>query len=119
MFLNTKLQFREKPIKVAFIALRKFESMFLAKYNQLQKITIDTIVDIKIDNAKKNCLKSGLIAETVSKINFATSSVEAIDRGVEVFIEATGNPIIETIHPIKKLVKIADTKQEDMKNNHH
>ena len=46
MFLNTKLQSREKPIKVAFIGCGKFVSMFLAQYNQLQKITIDTIVDI-------------------------------------------------------------------------
>ena len=53
MFLNSKLQSRKKPIKVAFIGCGKFVSMFLAQYNQLQKITIDTIVDINIDNAKK------------------------------------------------------------------
>ena len=97
MFLNTKLQSREKQIKVVFIGCGKFVSMFLAQYNQLQKITIDTIVDINIDNAKKNCLKSGLTAETVDKINFVTTLDEAIDRDVEVFIEATGNPIIGTV----------------------
>ena len=86
MFLNTKLQSRENPIKVAFIGCGKFVSMFLAQYNQLQKIIIDTIVDINIDNAKKNCLKSGLTTETVDKINFVTSLDEAIDRDVEVFI---------------------------------
>ena len=101
MFLNTKLQSREKPIKVAFIGCGKFVSMFLAQYNQLQKITIDTIVDINIDNAKKNCLKSGLTTETVNKINFVTTLDEAIDRDVEVFIEATGNPIIGTVHAVK------------------
>jgi len=78
MFLNTKLQFREKPIKVAFIGCGKFVSMFLAQYNQLQKITIDTIVDINIDNAKKNCFKSGLTTKTVDKINLVTSLDEAI-----------------------------------------
>ena len=101
MFLNTKLQSREKQIKVVFIGCGKFVSMFLAQYNQLQKITIDTIVDINIDNAKKNCLKSGLTAETVDKINFVTSLDEALDRDVEVFIEATGNPIIGTVHAVK------------------
>ncbi len=101
MFLNSKLQSRKKPIKVAFIGCGKFVSMFLAQYNQLQKITIDTIVDINIDNAKKNCLKSGLSTETVDKINFVTSLDEAIDRDVEVFIEATGNPIIGTVHAVK------------------
>ena len=101
MFLNTKLQSREKQIKVVFIGCGKFVSMFLAQYNQLQKITIDTIVDINIDNAKKNCLKSGLTAETVDEISFVTSLDEALDRDVEVFIEATGNPIIGTVHAVK------------------
>src|SRR5210317_327192 len=101
MFLNTKLQSREKPIKVAFIGCGKFVSMFLAQYNKLQKITIDTIVDINIDNAKKNCLKSGLTTETVDKINFVTTLDEALDRDIEIFIEATGNPIVGTIHAIK------------------
>ena len=51
MFLNTKLQSREKPIKVVFIGCGKFVSMFLAQYNQLQKIIIDTIININNDNA--------------------------------------------------------------------
>jgi predicted homoserine dehydrogenase-like protein len=101
MFLNTKLQSRDEPIKVAFIGCGKFVSMFLAQYNQLQKIIIDTIVDINIDNAKNNCLKSGLTNETIENINFVTSLDEAIDRDVEVFIEATGNPIVGTVHAIK------------------
>jgi len=101
MFLNTKLQSRKKPIKVAFIGCGKFVSMFLAQYNQLQKITIYTVVDINIDNAKKNCLKRGLTTETVNKINFVTTLDEAFDRDVEVFIEATGNPIIGTVHAVK------------------
>ena len=66
MFLNTKLQSREKQIKVVFIGCGKFVSMFLAQYNQLQKITIDTIVDINIDNAKKNCLKSIVTLRSVN-----------------------------------------------------
>ena len=53
MFLESKLKSREMPIKVAFIGCGKFTSMFLAQYNQLKKIIIDTIVDINIDNAKK------------------------------------------------------------------
>ena len=57
MFLNTKLQSRDEPIKVAFIGCGKFVSMFLAQYNQLQKIIIDTIVDINIDNAKNKIKK--------------------------------------------------------------
>ena len=49
---------------------------------------------------KKNCLKSGLTRETVDKI-FVTSLDEVIDRDIEVFIEATGNPIVGTVHAVK------------------
>ena len=105
MFLHTKLETRVKPIKVAFIGCGKFVGMFLAQYNQLQKIVIDTIIDIDIANAKKNCLKSGLTSEIVQKINFVSSLDKAIDRDVEIFIEATGNPIIGTLHAIKIIKK--------------
>ena len=44
--------------------------MFLAQYNHLEKIQIDSIVDINIDQAKKNCLKSGLNEQTVKKNKF-------------------------------------------------
>ena len=55
MFLHTKLENREKPIRIAFIGCGKFVSMFLAQYNHLNKIKIDSIVDININQAKKNC----------------------------------------------------------------
>ena len=66
MFLHTKLENKKHPIKICFIGCGKFVSMFLAQYNHLDKIQIDTIVDINIDQAKKNCLKSGLNEETVT-----------------------------------------------------
>ena len=67
MFLHTKLENRKKPIKVAFIGCGKFVSMFLAQYNHLEKIEIDSIVDINIDQAKKNCINSGLDENKVNK----------------------------------------------------
>ena len=59
MFLYSKLSSLEKPIRVGFVGCGKFVSMFLSQYNQLKKIEIDTIVDIKTDQAKLNCFKSG------------------------------------------------------------
>ena len=53
MFLHTKLENKKEPIRVAFIGCGKFVSMFLAQYNHLDKIEIDSIVDINIDQAKK------------------------------------------------------------------
>ena len=60
MFLHTKLENRKEPIRIAFIGCGKFVSMFLAQYNHLDKIQIDSIVDLNIDRAKKNCINSGI-----------------------------------------------------------
>ena len=103
MYLHSKLQTRSEPIRVAFIGCGKFVSMFLAQYNQLEKIVIDTIIDINENQAKKNCLNSGLTKDTISNINFVNSLDQALDRNIEIFIEATGNPIIGTVHA-KKII---------------
>ena len=101
MYLFSKLQDLKKPIRVAFIGCGKFVSMFLAQYNQLDKIIIDTIVELDTDRAKKNCAKSGLTKETINKINFSNKLDSAFNREIEIFIEATGNPVIGTMHAIK------------------
>ena len=53
MFLHTKLEDQKNPIRVAFIGCGKFVSMFLSQYSNLNKIKIDSIVDLNIDQAKK------------------------------------------------------------------
>ena len=105
MYLNTKLEDFKGNIKVAFIGCGKFISMFLSQYNQLTKIKIDSIIDLKIDSAKKNCLNSGLSNEQIKEINFASSLDEVIDRDIDIYIEATGNPIVGTVHADKILRK--------------
>ena len=101
MFLHTKLENRKEPIRIAFIGCGKFVSMFLAQYNHLDKIQIDSIVDLNIDRAKKNCRNSGLNSSTVNEINFTNSLDNILDRNIEIFIEATGNPIVGTVHAVK------------------
>jgi predicted homoserine dehydrogenase-like protein len=103
MFLHTKLEERKDPIRVAFIGCGKFVSMFLSQYSHLNKIEIDSIVDLNIDQAKKNCFKSGINEGEISKINFSNSLDQIIDRNIEIFIEATGNPIVGTVHAAKIL----------------
>ncbi len=105
MYLNTKLEEFDGSISVAFIGCGKFISMFLSQYNHLKKIRIDTIVDLKVEQAKKNCLNSGLSKESINKINFVNSIDEVFDRDIEIFIEATGNPIIGTVHASKIIKK--------------
>ena len=101
MYLHSKLEFHKKNINIAFIGCGKFISMFLSQYNQLKKIKIDTIVDLDIEGAKSNCIKSGLKKETVEKINFVNSLDSILNRNIEIFIEATGNPIAGTLHAYK------------------
>ena len=101
MFLHTKLENRKEPIRIAFIGCGKFVSMFLAQYKHLNKIQIDSIVDLNIEQAKRNCSNSGLEKTTISEINFSKSLDEILDRNIEIFIEATGNPIVGTVHAVK------------------
>ena len=101
MFLHTKLEKRKEPIRIAFIGCGKFVSMFLAQYNHLDKIQIDSIVDLNLDRAKKNCINSGIKPSLIDKINFTNSLDNILDRNIEIFIEATGNPIIGTVHAVK------------------
>ena len=101
MFLHTKLESRKVPIQVAFIGCGKFVSMFLAQYNHLDKIKIDSIVDLNTDQAKKNCSKSGLSQNTINEINFTNSLDDILERNIDVYIEATGNPIVGTVHATK------------------
>ena len=101
MYLHTKLSNYNKKIKVAFIGCGKFISMFLAQYNQLKKIKIDSIIELDLDNAKKNCLNSGLSEQTIDKINFTSSLEKTFNRDIDIYIEATGNPIVGTVHAVK------------------
>ena len=101
MYLNTKLEDHKKEIRIAFIGCGKFVSMFLAQYNQLKKIKIDSIVDLNIEQAKENCRKSGLNEKTINEINFSSSLDNTLNREIEIFIEATGNPIVGTVHAVK------------------
>ena len=101
MYLHTKLLNYNNEIKVAFIGCGKFISMFLAQYNQLKKIKIDSIIELDLDKAKKNCSNSGLSEQKINEINFTTSLENTFNRDIDIYIEATGNPIVGTIHAVK------------------
>jgi len=101
MYLYSKLEDYKGNINIAFIGCGKFISMFLSQYNQLKKIKIDSIVDIDVRKAKSNCINSGLSKETIEQINFVNSLDDILNRNIEIFIEATGNPIMGTQHASK------------------
>ena len=101
MYLYSKLQSLNKDISICFIGCGKFISMFLSQYNQLQKIKIVAIVDVNIEKAKSNCKNSGLSQQTIDSINFTNSLDEALKKDIDIFIEATGDPIVGTEHAVK------------------
>ena len=101
MFLHTELINKKDPIKIAFIGCGKFVSMFLAQYNHLHKISIDSIIDVNIEIAIKNCLRSGLKQDQVEKIYFSETLDKTLDRDIHIYIEATGNPIVGTVNACK------------------
>ena len=101
MYLHSKLEDHKENINIALIGCGKFISMFLSQYNQLKKIKIDSIVDKDVRKAKSNCINSGLNKETIEQINFANSLDDILNRNIEIFIEATGNPIMGTQHASK------------------
>ena len=101
MYLYSKLESLNKDISICFIGCGKFISMFLSQYNQLRKIRISTIVDINVEKAKLNCKKSGLDQKTIDAIHFTNSLEDAFKKDIDIFIEATGDPIIGTEHAAK------------------
>ena len=103
MYLHSKLEDYKGNINIAIIGCGKFISMFLSQYNQLKKITIDAIVDLNIERARANCIKSGLEKETIEAINFSNSADSALGRDIDIVIEATGNPIVGTQHAVKAI----------------
>ena len=48
--------------------------------------------------------KSGIKENTLNEIYFTDSLDKAIDRDIDIFIEATGNPIVGTVHA-EKIIK--------------
>ena len=75
--------------------------MFLAQYNQLNKVKIDSIIELDLDKAKKNCSNSGLSEQKINEINFTSSLENTFNRDIDIYIEATGNPIVGTVHAVK------------------
>ncbi len=104
MYLHSKLKEFDGLIKVAFIGCGKFISMFLSQYNQLKKIKIDSIIDLDLKKAKSNCIKSGLNNDVIDKINFSDSLDKVLERNIDIFIEATGNPLVGTQHAYKIII---------------
>jgi predicted homoserine dehydrogenase-like protein len=104
MNLQSKLAARlaeRGPIRVGLIGAGKFGSMFLAQIPTLPGIEVAVIADLDRDRARRACGEVGWDAARVDRTRFTDRGEDACaDDGVEVVIEATGNPAAGIRHAL-------------------
>src|SRR5690606_26019534 len=88
-----------RPVRVALIGAGKFGSMFLAQVPTTSGIEVAVIADLDPDRARKACAAVGWSAERIAATRFVDDGADAIRApGIEVVIEATGNPAAGLAH---------------------
>ena len=93
------LKRRNDPVRVALIGAGKFGSMFLSQVPTTEGLCVHGIADLDPERAKAACRNVGWSEELIAQTKFYPSTQEMIDAGgVEVLVEATGNPIAGIAH---------------------
>jgi predicted homoserine dehydrogenase-like protein len=82
-----------KPVRVVLIGAGKFGSMFLSQVPTTPGLEIAAIADLSPDRARTACRDVGWDDARITATKFTDDAEAAIARdGIEVVIEATGNP---------------------------
>jgi predicted homoserine dehydrogenase-like protein len=90
-----------KPVRVGLIGAGKFGSMFLAQVPSIDGLEIALICDRDVDRAKAACRTVGWDAGRLARTQFAERGRDACsDEGVEVVVEATGDPAAGIAHAL-------------------
>lgn len=90
---------RKDPVRVGLIGAGKFGSMFLSQVPTTVGLTVHGIADLDPDRAKAACRTVGWSEDLIGQTKFYSSTQAMIDAGgVEVLVEATGNPIAGIAH---------------------
>ncbi|WP_315755980.1 MULTISPECIES: NAD(P)H-dependent oxidoreductase [unclassified Bradyrhizobium] len=95
MNLHALLQARNasgKPVRVALIGAGKFGSMFLAQVPHVAGLEVPVVIDLDPERARDACRTVGWSAELIARTNFSPDGSKATGDGVDVVVEATGNP---------------------------
>ncbi|MGJ4884371.1 MULTISPECIES: NAD(P)H-dependent oxidoreductase [unclassified Bradyrhizobium] len=95
MNLHALLQARAaagKPVRVALIGAGKFGSMFLAQVPHVAGLEVPVIIDLDPERARDACRTVGWSAELIARTNFSPDGSKATGDGIDVVVEATGNP---------------------------
>jgi predicted homoserine dehydrogenase-like protein len=93
-----------KPVRVGLIGAGKFGSMFLAQVPSIAGLDVAVIADLDPERAKAACRSVGWDAARIARTRFAERGRDACrDEGVEVVVEATGDPAAGIAHAIEAI----------------
>ncbi|HSG02950.1 MAG TPA: Gfo/Idh/MocA family oxidoreductase [Marinobacterium sp.] len=93
------LKRRENPVRVGLIGAGKFGSMFLSQVPTTEGLCVHGIADLNPERAKQACRSVGWSDDLIAQTAFYANTQEMIDAGgIEVLVEATGNPIAGIAH---------------------
>src|SRR3954449_8097702 len=87
-----------KPVRVALIGAGKFGSMFLSQVPHTPGLDVPIIVDLDPARAREACRTVGWEQTRISATRFTDDAAAATSDGIEVIVEATGNPAVGIRH---------------------
>jgi predicted homoserine dehydrogenase-like protein len=86
------------PVRVALIGAGKFGSMFLSQVPHTPGLEVPVIVDLDPDRAREACKTVGWDDARIAATRFTDDAAAATGDGIEVIVEATGNPAVGIRH---------------------
>ncbi len=94
----------DKPVRVGLIGAGKFGSMFLAQVPSINGLDVAVIADLDPERARAACRSVGWDQTRIVRTRFVARGRDAIlDEGVDVVVEATGNPAAGIAHAIEAI----------------
>src|ERR1700716_1856976 len=87
-----------KPVRVALIGAGKFGSMFLSQVPHVPGLEVPIIVDLDPQRARDACKPAGWDDARIAATTFPAEAARATANGIEVIVEATGNPAVGIRH---------------------
>jgi predicted homoserine dehydrogenase-like protein len=80
------------PVRVALIGAGKFGSMFLSQVPHVPGLEVSVIIDLDPERAREACRSVGWDSALTAATAFTADSAKATASGIDVVVEATGNP---------------------------
>src|SRR5215475_15870396 len=81
-----------QPVRVALIGAGKFGSMFLSQVPHVKGLDVPVIVDLDPQRARDACKTVGWDEARIAATTFTADAAKAHAGGIDVVVEATGNP---------------------------